>query len=104
MEEILKQTAGVVNVGNLKTISELTSLAAGQIAQGGADHLNAMRAAREMLFLGAYKNANEVDPSESVATKGLVSGDAVAEKLSNLIAALASNQQASGISANTPPA
>lgn len=44
-----------------------------------------------------------IDPAEAISTVKELTGDDIAQKLLNLAAALASNQQGAKIAGNTPP-
>lgn len=49
------------------------------------------------------KNLTELDAIQSKAASEILTGDKIAEKISNLEAALAQNQMASKTAGNTPP-
>lgn len=74
-----------------------------RLAHGNSlSHQAALNQVREAILMKGVKDLLEVDPIEAVSTDKILSGD-LANKLSQLLAALSSNQQGAKVAQSTPP-
>lgn len=109
-----EEIVDTISTTNLKTIGEIAAHSMGLAMQNAVtaqqiatanmlSHQQAMNTLQATVVGMLAKTLTEVDTLESVANVKALTGDDVAQKISNLLAALAHGQQAAKVGQTTPP-
>lgn len=88
---------------NTKNLGDAAAFAMGRIYNAAADGYAELGMISRAAAAAAVKSLVQVEPIEAVSTNKLLTGNDVASQIAALIAALASNQQASKTAGTTPP-
>lgn len=88
---------------NLKTGLEMHAVQLYRMRENALGHDQRCDKIAEFHLSAASEKMTAIDPAEAFASKQMFTGDAVAQQLASLLAAINSGQQGTKSAGNTPP-